>query len=277
MIWLFIQAKHKNYGVRSYGFIKVERVFFLILLLQEKKLQELISKGDDSQNERLEEIYTELEAIGAHSAEARARRILAVSLQLSCVGCNHQWVCVFVCVCVCLLNVMVWSIIVQGLGFNQEMQQRQTKKFSGGWRMRVSLARFVHVGVYVCERVLCVCACLLCVVLLYVCTCLCMHLLMPACRISLNILWLLYVVSALWCCYCLSVSRALFLEPTLLLLDEPTNHLDLNAVIWLDKYVCDKCVCAVKWSHYLYQDVIWKSKVLLVQNIPMKNLPSLTM
>ena len=35
-----------------------------------------------------------------------------------------------------------------------------------------------------------------------------------------------------------SLARALFLEPTLLLLDEPTNHLDLNAVIWLDNYLC---------------------------------------
>ena len=51
------------------------------------------------------------------------------------------------------------------------------------------------------------------------------------------------------------------MEPTLLLLDEPTNHLDLNAVIWLDKYGCDKCVGAViqKGSHYFYQDVILKS------------------
>ena len=28
------------------------------------------------------------------------------------------------------------------------------------------------------------------------------------------------------------------MEPTLLMLDEPTNHLDLNAVIWLDSYLC---------------------------------------
>jgi len=35
-----------------------------------------------------------------------------------------------------------------------------------------------------------------------------------------------------------SLARALFIEPTLLLLDEPTNHLDLNAVIWLDNYLC---------------------------------------
>ncbi|KAL7986318.1 hypothetical protein Chor_011484 [Crotalus horridus] len=50
-------------------------------------------------------VYEELRATGAAAAEAKARRILA------------------------------------GLGFNPEMQNRQTKKFSGGWRMRVSLAR----------------------------------------------------------------------------------------------------------------------------------------
>ena len=63
---------------------------FFCLLLQEKKVQELIAKGDDSQNEHLGEIYIELEAIGAHSAEARARRILAVSRSLS-VLCYKQY------------------------------------------------------------------------------------------------------------------------------------------------------------------------------------------
>ncbi|XP_068222624.1 ATP-binding cassette sub-family F member 1 [Palaemon carinicauda] len=55
--------------------------------------------------DRLQEVYDELKAIGADTAEPKARRILA------------------------------------GLGFTKEMQGRATKNFSGGWRMRVSLAR----------------------------------------------------------------------------------------------------------------------------------------
>uniref|UniRef100_A0A670KFN7 ATP-binding cassette sub-family F member 1 n=1 Tax=Podarcis muralis TaxID=64176 RepID=A0A670KFN7_PODMU len=77
----------------------------LKLLEEEKRLQALLEKGDDGAAERLEKVYEELRATGAAAAEAKARRILA------------------------------------GLGFNPEMQNRQTKKFSGGWRMRVSLAR----------------------------------------------------------------------------------------------------------------------------------------
>ncbi|XP_078146300.1 ATP-binding cassette sub-family F member 1 isoform X2 [Centroberyx gerrardi] len=77
----------------------------LKLLDEEKRLQVLLEKGEDSVAERLEKIYEELRVIGAAAAEAKARRILA------------------------------------GLSFTPEMQNRPTKKFSGGWRMRVSLAR----------------------------------------------------------------------------------------------------------------------------------------
>ena len=41
-----------------------------------------------------------------------------------------------VCLCVC-------GHCLQGLGFTVEMQGRATMKFSGGWRMRVSLARCI--------------------------------------------------------------------------------------------------------------------------------------
>ncbi|XP_051526425.1 ATP-binding cassette sub-family F member 1-like isoform X2 [Myxocyprinus asiaticus] len=77
----------------------------LKLLEEEKQLQSRLEKGDDSVSEKLEKVYEELRAIGAAAAEAKARRILA------------------------------------GLSFTPEMQNRPTKKFSGGWRMRVSLAR----------------------------------------------------------------------------------------------------------------------------------------
>jgi len=81
----------------------------LQLLAEEKRLLKEIESGDkttsDAANKRLKEVYAELTAIGADSAEARARRILS------------------------------------GLGFTIEMQSRPTKNFSGGWRMRVSLAR----------------------------------------------------------------------------------------------------------------------------------------
>ena len=49
--------------------------------------------------------YDALDELGNDDSEARARKILA------------------------------------GLGFDDEMQGRETKKFSGGWRMRISLAR----------------------------------------------------------------------------------------------------------------------------------------
>jgi ATPase subunit of ABC transporter with duplicated ATPase domains len=35
--------------------------------------------------------------------------------------------------------------ILKGLGFTHEMQSKKTKDFSGGWRMRVSLARALFI------------------------------------------------------------------------------------------------------------------------------------
>merc|ERR1712002_900532 len=59
--------------------------------------------------DRLQDVYEELKAIDAEQAEPKARRLLA------------------------------------GLGFCTEMQNRATNKFSGGWRMRVSLARALFI------------------------------------------------------------------------------------------------------------------------------------
>ncbi|XP_061382855.1 ATP-binding cassette sub-family F member 1 [Danaus plexippus] len=79
------------------------------LLKECKELEADIENGDLKKQDRLNEVYAELKAIGADSAEPRARRILA------------------------------------GLGFSREMQDRATKNFSGGWRMRVSLARALYI------------------------------------------------------------------------------------------------------------------------------------
>ena len=77
----------------------------LELLKKEKELLAQQDKGDLSSHEELKKVYEDMEAHGVASAEARARRILA------------------------------------GLGFTRAMQARATQDFSGGWRMRVSLAR----------------------------------------------------------------------------------------------------------------------------------------
>ncbi|NJI29977.1 ABC-F family ATP-binding cassette domain-containing protein, partial [Aeromonas veronii] len=37
------------------------------------------------------------------------------------------------------------SRILHGLGFTKEMQQKAAKEFSGGWRMRIALARALYV------------------------------------------------------------------------------------------------------------------------------------
>lgn len=37
------------------------------------------------------------------------------------------------------------SRILYGLGFDKGMQKKQVKDFSGGWRMRIALARALYV------------------------------------------------------------------------------------------------------------------------------------
>ncbi|ORC93308.1 ABC transporter [Trypanosoma theileri] len=74
-----------------------------------KEEQELLKRSDDEASARLKDVYERLDLIEAHSAEARAASILS------------------------------------GLSFTREMMTGPTKNLSGGWRMRVALARALFV------------------------------------------------------------------------------------------------------------------------------------
>uniref|UniRef100_A0A915B9J7 ABC transporter domain-containing protein n=1 Tax=Parascaris univalens TaxID=6257 RepID=A0A915B9J7_PARUN len=77
----------------------------LELIKEEAELTKKLESGDMNAGERLKEVTEELRDIGADAAEPKARRILA------------------------------------GLGFSKAMQEKPVEAFSGGWRMRISLAR----------------------------------------------------------------------------------------------------------------------------------------
>ena len=66
---------------------------------------------EDPENERLLQIYERLDDLDVDKAEVKAARIL------------------------------------KGLGFTASMQQKKMSDFSGGWRMRVALARALFVKV----------------------------------------------------------------------------------------------------------------------------------
>uniref|UniRef100_A0A1I8EI32 ATP-binding cassette n=2 Tax=Wuchereria bancrofti TaxID=6293 RepID=A0A1I8EI32_WUCBA len=77
----------------------------LALMEEETQLIRKLEEGDISVGEHLKEVTDELKNINADAAEPKARRILA------------------------------------GLGFTKTMQEKPVEVFSGGWRMRISLAR----------------------------------------------------------------------------------------------------------------------------------------
>ena len=82
---------------------------------EEKTLTELVARHDaheadlDAASDRLTHVYERMREISAASADARASKIL------------------------------------NGLGFTTAMQGRATQSFSGGWRMRISLARALFI------------------------------------------------------------------------------------------------------------------------------------
>ncbi|XP_065349570.1 ATP-binding cassette sub-family F member 2 isoform X2 [Cloeon dipterum] len=75
----------------------------------EKLAEELVACEDEEAQEQLMDIYERLDDMNADTAEARAANIL------------------------------------HGLGFTREMQLKKCKDFSGGWRMRIALARALYV------------------------------------------------------------------------------------------------------------------------------------
>jgi ATP-binding cassette, subfamily F, member 1 len=79
--------------------------------LEERLKADDIGDGEAAEiGDQLAPMYEELEEEGNSTAEARASRIL------------------------------------HGLGFTEAMRQRTTKSFSGGWRMRISLARALFIS-----------------------------------------------------------------------------------------------------------------------------------
>ncbi|XP_003747147.1 ATP-binding cassette sub-family F member 2 [Galendromus occidentalis] len=75
----------------------------------EKLAEELASAEDDTSQEQLMEIYERLDDMNAETALAKA------------------------------------SYILHGLGFTLAMQHKKCRDFSGGWRMRIALARALYV------------------------------------------------------------------------------------------------------------------------------------
>ncbi|CAH9136050.1 unnamed protein product [Cuscuta epithymum] len=75
-----------------------------------EKEVEALAAQDDGGGEQLDRVYERLEAMDAATAEKRAAEVLF------------------------------------GLGFSKKMQEKKTRDFSGGWRMRIALARAIFMN-----------------------------------------------------------------------------------------------------------------------------------
>lgn len=91
--------------------------FRLVLFVRANVLR--CSSSDPEISNELSEVYAQLQNIEADKAPAKA------------------------------------SIILNGLGFTSDMQRQPTKTFSGGWRMRLALARALFSRC--CTKNLCMC------------------------------------------------------------------------------------------------------------------------
>ena len=100
------------------------------------KLQQLEAEGDDKRfvdareeyESRLAEVHQQLADMDAASAPARAAELLA-GRYYSEAKADTLLTCAL------------------GLGFDETDQKKPTKSFSGGWRMRLALARALFVKV----------------------------------------------------------------------------------------------------------------------------------
>ncbi len=128
-------------------------------------LNNILAEEDSPENnedsmERLTQVYERLEELDAATAEVRASKILS------------------------------------GLGFTTDKQNKKTKEFSGGWRMRIALARALFI------------------------------------QPTLLLLGLLNLYPSLFHFLFTFDDFISNFSITTVSIDEPTNHLDMEAVVW---------------------------------------------
>ncbi len=91
-------------------------MFFLFSIYQlifyfslEKEVEDILAEGDGADDTRLEDLYDRISALDESTFQSRA------------------------------------STLLHGLGFSQEMMAKKTRDMSGGWRMRVALAKALFI------------------------------------------------------------------------------------------------------------------------------------